>query len=381
MSKEKERVLKILGKGSFGSVALISVQNKLYALKILKYTDTQTQSRIIKEIEIMQYLERICRDYFVCYSGYDLTHQKYAKIYMEYIPQSITLNKFLDGKQPKSITILYLMKQLLHGLKLLHKQKVVHRDIKPSNIIYVKDRGSHCKYIDLGTACLDYEYYNSSVNSGRIIPPIDGYTSKDEIKISNAEVITRENSYKKDILNIIGTPYFMSPELIRGDIKYFDELYASDIWALGITFYLLAFGEYPEKFKETRPKQLFFIGTLSNPLKIPSRVTGLWQQFQYIIDVMCNIDPTRRDLDSVEYFLDMFINEFLAQSNKTTIKAKDTEHFIRKKYNNNLLKTIEITSIPKLKKQLKPSSLKKWNTLQDLYRQKRKEIKTSKSYG
>jgi serine/threonine protein kinase len=99
-----------------------------------------------------------------------------------------------------------IMKQLLSALAYLHKQGIVHRDIKLENIVFleivhknnVKDY-LHIKIIDFGTA----------------------------IKL------------KKD-KKIVGTRFYMAPEVFRGVINE-----KSDIWSCGIFLYTIISGNFP----------------------------------------------------------------------------------------------------------------------------------------
>jgi serine/threonine-protein kinase len=96
--------------------------------------------------------------------------------------------------------------QIASALAVAHGRSMVHRDIKPGNVL-VTEAGI-AKLADFGLA---------------------------------KRVVGLQPSPRGEPL--VGTPYFMAPELFRGqsaDAR-------SDVYALGITYYYLLAGEYPVK--------------------------------------------------------------------------------------------------------------------------------------
>lgn len=98
----------------------------------------------------------------------------------------------------EDICIKYL-KQLLEAIYYLHNSmNIIHRDIKPANIIVC---GDNIKLADFG-------FVNNRIN---------------------------------EKLRMAGTPIYMSPEnVLSNNIGY-----QSDIWSVGVTFYVLLFGARP----------------------------------------------------------------------------------------------------------------------------------------
>lgn len=91
------------------------------------------------------------------------------------------------------------MLQIAYGLEFIAKHKIVHRDLKPDNIFILKK--DKYKVYKLG----DF-----------------GFSVKKEL-----------NS------DTVGTPLFMSPELVMG-IGYSSEV---DVWAYGLIFHVLLFNK------------------------------------------------------------------------------------------------------------------------------------------
>lgn len=106
------------------------------------------------------------------------------------------------GKQISSSSIQKYFTELIDGLYYMHRNCVVHLDIKPENILLTSDH--HVLYIDFGFAlCLSVgiDDDNNHINLSK------------------------------------GTPFYAAPEIEYYDNGY--DPYKTDIWALGITLYLL----------------------------------------------------------------------------------------------------------------------------------------------
>ena len=110
--------------------------------------------------------------------------------------------------QRESLEIFY---QILNGFKSLYKNDIIHRDFKLANVLR---HNGHVKIADFGFS----------------------------------KIMTKSKQYTRSQL---GTPYYMAPELWKGEV--YD--YKIDIWALGICLYELLTGSPPFK-AETQYKML-----------------------------------------------------------------------------------------------------------------------------
>ncbi|MDI1445547.1 serine/threonine-protein kinase [Polyangium sp. 6x1] len=103
--------------------------------------------------------------------------------------------------------------QILSSLGEAHGKGIVHRDVKPQNVMITTTEGGTdiAKVLDFGIAKLREE---ADANAG-------------------GEVTRRDQ--------LIGTPYFLAPELIRGDAVD----HRADLYAVGVLLYHALTGHYP----------------------------------------------------------------------------------------------------------------------------------------
>jgi len=208
---------RLLGKGNYGEAwKIISKENNdIYALKLVPYS--RLNPFILQSLHIEgNIIKGKLFDNVITYYGFYfivIEDNYYAGILMEYF-KGITLYELgkLVDKEKGSFSdrrVLNMMKQAVHGLVELHFHNIVHRDIKLENILW---DGQTIKLIDLGFSCSDQPRFQCK-------------------------------GFK-------GTPLYLSPEFIQliknqPEELPLDLLKASDIWALGITFFWLVNGDYP----------------------------------------------------------------------------------------------------------------------------------------
>ena len=125
-----------------------------------------------------------------------------AYIAMEFL-EGTSLREVLDEQPPLSIPrILETIAQIARGLAYAHENGVVHRDIKPANVIVLKNRRP--KITDFGIA-----------------------------RLGEADGVGSERA---------GSPKYMSPEQIRGDVTLDGR---SDVFSLGTVLYEMLTGKPP----------------------------------------------------------------------------------------------------------------------------------------
>uniref|UniRef100_A0A6C0KFR3 non-specific serine/threonine protein kinase n=1 Tax=viral metagenome TaxID=1070528 RepID=A0A6C0KFR3_9ZZZZ len=189
-------IIKTLGKGSFGSVLKVKYNENYYAMKkIMLFKNNY--NKIITEISILNYSK--CRyinklfDFFIednyIYIITNLCNQYDLYQYILYHKKN---NIIIAEKQ---IWIFFI--QICYGIRYLHNNNIIHRDLKTANIFI----------------------HNNNIQIG-------------DFGISKKLHLT--NDFTK---TVIGTPYYLSPELIN-NIQYNKKV---DIWALGCILYEMIF--------------------------------------------------------------------------------------------------------------------------------------------
>lgn len=228
---------KILGKGSYGIVFLIEDTNKkLYALKKMSYKKNFVKA-CHNELNI---LRKINSNFVINVYNY-YKKKDFFYIIMEYgingdLRNFISKNKYISEKTFRKIGL-----SINRGLKDLHSIGIIHRDIKPSNILIC--RNNVIKITDFGIS-----------------------------KITN-------NQYAE---TKIGTPYYMSPEIINGKTYSF----YVDYWSLGCILYELLAKKKP--FNSNSLHMLYIkisrskIDINSIPFKFRKLINGLLERLNYI---------------------------------------------------------------------------------------------------
>lgn len=181
------------------------------------------------------------------------------------------LGKHIRWGEPQ---IAYVCREMIKGLAFLHRQHRLHRDIKSDNVLLNSD--GEVKLGDFGF----------SVN------------------------LTEEQNKRK---SVVGTPYWMAPELIRG-LDYNDKV---DVWSLAITALEMADGEPP--LINEKPLRALLLITINPPPTLVDE--SRWsKQFAHFLKCCLVADPKNRA--STELLL---MHPFILQSCTT----EDFARFLR----------------------------------------------------
>ncbi|RVE50949.1 hypothetical protein evm_004358 [Chilo suppressalis] len=195
--KYNMNVLKTIGQGTYGNVYLC--ENQLSSvLSIVKDIELNGKIQdhkqdIANEVNILSSLKHpnIITFYDCFYAD------NHVLISMEYATSG-NLAEYMYQRYPKLIKqqeILFFFSQVLLGVNYIHSLNVIHRDLKAENILMTGKNGVLIKIGDFG--------------------------------------ISKMLASAKKTSTVIGTPYYLAPELCEG--KPYDT--KSDIWALGCLLY------------------------------------------------------------------------------------------------------------------------------------------------
>ena len=303
------KIEKVLGRGSFGSVYLVTRKqdNKIYALKtvILEKLSKKEQENSVNEVRI---LASVTHPNVIGYKeAFWNDKESSLNIVMEYaddgdLQTKIHKMKKEGGMFNENLIWSYSI-QMIEGLKALHDKKIMHRDLKSANIFLVKDK-HQCKLGDM--------------NVSKVI--------KDKV-----------------LLTQTGTPYYASPE-VWNDEPY---SYKSDLWSIGCVIYEICALRPPFHGKDLDE---LYINVCKGKIERISQVYSddLWKMIKMLLQVDVN---KRVDCDS-------FLNSKLIIKKKKELKEKNKDfNYIENTLENNinngiLLNTIKFSNIREIKSQL-----------------------------
>ncbi|MHC4981832.1 MAG: serine/threonine protein kinase [Planctomycetota bacterium] len=158
-----------------------------------------------------------------------------------------------EGKVFTEERALEVIIQIARALDHAHTQGLIHRDVKPKNIMITKN--GTAKLADMGLARAAADSQAAFAEAGRAY----------------------------------GTPYYISPEQIRGEV---DIDFRADVYSLGATFYHLVTGRVP--FEGPTPVAVMQ-KHLKEPLVPPDHInTSLSAGVGEVIEVMMAKDRSRR---------------------------------------------------------------------------------------
>ena len=215
----------------------------------------------------------------------------YHYFVMEYIDGKTVYDVLQKQGRLEEATALSYVLQVAKALEHSHARGFIHRDVKPKNIMITQS--GQVKLADMGLAR----------------------------EVSDHETATQEAG------RAYGTPYYISPEQIRGEIKID---FRADIYALGATFYHIVTGKVP--FDGPTPSVVMH-KHLKEPLIPPDHVnTRLSSGIGEIIEVMMAKAADDRYVSTADLISDL-----------EAVAAGMPPLQARKRYDDDLLKSLATT--------------------------------------
>ncbi|RME78062.1 MAG: hypothetical protein D6785_12275, partial [Planctomycetota bacterium] len=203
------QILSFLGQGNTATVYKVKElkTGKIYALKMIRQERGQEDRSVERFKRELTTLMKLRHPNIVEGIGFG-EFEKVPYFIMEYV-QGRSLKEILKekGKLEPAQALNY-VEEVAKGLEYIEEQGLVHRDIKPENIMVLDD--GRVKICDLGLA--------KWVKGENVM-----------------KTLTRAGA-------IVGTPYYVSPELLRGEKK---PDIRCDIYSLGATLHHLVVGRPP----------------------------------------------------------------------------------------------------------------------------------------
>ncbi|MCE9565476.1 MAG: serine/threonine protein kinase [Planctomycetes bacterium] len=213
----KYRLLRVLGRGSNGEVylaePLVNPAHRVVVKLVHPHVLEHPKFEQLFEAEVKS-MAKFSHPYAVQFIEAAYKDPLGPCLVMEYVP-GITLEAVLE---PARVLDVYRAGQLLgyfcHALQAAHDAGIIHRDLKPANLMVV-DAGKPnetIKVMDFGFA---------------------GFAAKPHLQLA---ALTGEGP-----IVAMGTPAYVSPEMIRGDTVD----WRSDLYSVGVILYEMLTGRLP----------------------------------------------------------------------------------------------------------------------------------------
>ena len=206
IGKDSFRILKVIGRGSFGKVFLVEKKDskEIFAMKVLKKENILQRNQITHTKTERQVLQKANSCEFLMTMHYAFQTADKLYIVMDFLNGGELYFHLRNEQTFDENRIRFYASEIILGLETLHKEGIIYRDLKPENILL--DNEGHIRLTDFG--------------------------------LSKTGIFKRNTDMT---YTICGTPEYLAPEIIRGE----GHGKAVDWWSLGTMLYEMWAGKPP----------------------------------------------------------------------------------------------------------------------------------------
>jgi hypothetical protein len=253
---DRFRIEREAGSGGMGAVfrAIDLVSGEPVALKVLRHDDFVDGQRLEREAAL---LATFGHPGIVKWVAHGTTVTGAPYLAMEWLDGE-TLAQRLRAGGVSMFDAVRIVRAAADALGVAHARGIVHRDVKPGNLFLVGGDPARVKVLDFGIARRIGQQSLSLTASG----------------------------------NVVGTPYYMSPEQARGQ-RTIDA--RTDVWALGCVLYQ-ALAHRPPFDHENLVAVLAAI-LLEQPAAISELRSGVPADLELLVATLLSKDPAERPAD------------------------------------------------------------------------------------
>ena len=245
-------IISLIGKGAYGAVYKVCKNNEYFAMKIfsLALNNRKDLDNVENETKI---LSKLNNEY--CIKMYETFKFELGIAVVMELCENGDLSKIILDRKEKNLMfseneIKNYFYEICKGLEYLHKNRIIHRDLKTMNIFITKD--NHIKIGDFGVS----------------------------------KILTNNNIYA---YTIVGTPYYISPEICQN--KPYDE--KTDMWSLGCVLYEMI--TFNKPFESNSQMGLFMKILKEKPQKLNDNVRKTYStRLLNLINDLLQKNPNKR---------------------------------------------------------------------------------------
>ncbi len=256
------QLVSLLGSGGMGIVykAYDSILKRHVALKLLKTEDPELSQRFLKEAQIQAMVdhESVCKIFEI--GKIDGKHF----IVMQLIQGETLLNSIQTLNLEEKLRV---MIQVSEAVNAAHRLGLIHRDLKPGNIMLEKKEDAEWKPF-----VLDFGLARHQESSGITLTGV-----------------------------VMGTPPYMAPEQVRGQVRQLDE--RTDVYSLGATLFELLTGRAP--FLGASGAEILLKVLDQDPPEVRKLNPEIPHELQTIVTKCMEKDPVRRYTSAKTLALDL----------------------------------------------------------------------------
>jgi len=278
----------VLGSGRYGFVRKCinrSTGQRCAVKSIRKGNPTVKPGAIASEITLLQAMKHRCITQLVdVYEDVEYVHivtdlctggELYDKI-VEKSSSRVNRGTFCFNE----VEAASIINQILNAVSYMHSKNVVHRDLKPENILFeTNDENSPIKIIDFGLA--------------------------------------REHTGQIPMNNLVGTPYYIAPEVLRRNYNK-----SCDLWSVGVIAYILLCGYPPFNGRNNEEThRLVLKGLLSFPSE---EWKGVSREARDFICRLLMMDPSKRMTSEQALKHPWIINSLLTSEDRKSGSSEET---------------------------------------------------------